>query len=184
MAASTGDARPLHVAADDDTRNAVIAYSGRLLAETREEIGRADQKASILLSAAGVGMALLAGQLTAHWSPTHLAPIIQWLWWLGAAALVTAIACLAAAVMPRIGHRGDPSTVTYFGHVVKLTDRQRLVEHLTRSAATPLDRTVDQLMLLSRIAFRKYQCTQMALWLLAGGTVSMVMSVVVSALLQ
>jgi Family of unknown function (DUF5706) len=183
MSASTGDPSPLH-GTDEGNASAVIAYTERLLTETREEIGRADHKASILLSTTGVGAAILVGLLTGHWSPTHLAVAIQWLWWLGAVALVAAITFLAAAVIPRIGHGGDPSIVTYFGHVVRLTDRQRLVEHLTRSATNPLDRAVDQLVVLSRIAFRKYRCTQMAMWLIAGAATSMVASVVVSDLLH
>jgi hypothetical protein len=184
MNASTGDHPPLQLADHGDPEHLVLAYTERLLAETRDEIGRADQKASILLSVTGVGVVVLVGLLTGQWSPTELAAAIQWLWWLGGVGLVTAITLLAAAVMPRIGHRGDPSTVTFFGHVVRLTDRQRLVEHLTRSAATPLDRAVDQLVLLSRIVIRKYRYTQIAMWLLAGATVTMVTSVVASAALQ
>lgn len=160
--------------AEDASDYATISYVDRLLTETREEIGRADQKAAILLAATGVAVTVLVGLLAGRWSPAHLPAGIQWLWWLGVLALAAAIVFLAAAVMPRISHRGDPSTVTYFGHVVRLTDRSRLIEHLRRSAANPLDRAVDQLVLLSRIAFRKYRCTQVAMWLLGSAAVAMV----------
>ncbi len=175
---------PVHVVRDEDVSNSVIIYTNRLLAETREEIGRADQKASILLSSTGVGVALLFGLLTGDWSPAELAVAVQWLWWLGAIAMAAAITLLASAVMPRIRHPGDPSTVTFFGHVVRLNDRSRLIEHLTRSAAMPLDRAVDQLVMLSGIAFQKYRRTQLAIWLLAGAALSTCASVGVSALLR
>ena len=161
----------------------VIAYTNRLLSETREEIGRADTKASMLLSGVGVGVTLLIGLLTGHWSPTRLAAGVQWLWWVGAAALILGVVLLGAAVIPRTRHDGDPSTVTYFGHVVRLTDRPRLVQHLRRSAATPLDRSVDQLVMLSRIAQRKFRCTQLAMLLLAGAAVSMAAAVVVNTMI-
>ena len=41
----------------------VVAYTNRLLAETPEEIGRADQKASVLLGAVGVAVMPRIGQL-------------------------------------------------------------------------------------------------------------------------
>lgn len=179
LAEVAGDVDEL-VATDED----VVAYTDRLLTETREEITRADQKASTLLTAVGVAVTLLIGLLTGHWSPTRLHAGIAWLWWLGAVALVVAIVALGSAVMPRIGHKGDPSTVTFFGHVNQLTDRARLKEHLRRSAADPLERGLDQLVVLSRIAQRKYRCTQVAMWCLAATAVTMTAAVVINVKLH
>lgn len=169
---------------DGDQSSQATAYTERLLAETREEIGRADHKASVLLSATAVAVIVLAGLLTGNWSPLEIAAAIQWLWWIGAVMLVAAISFLGSAVMPRMRHDGDPSTVAYFGHVLRLTDRRRLVEHLHRSAAKPLDRAVDQLVVLSHIAHRKYRCVQVAIWLLAGSATFMTVSVVLNAVIK
>jgi hypothetical protein len=69
-----------------------------LLNDTREELGRADGKASILLSAVGVVVSvLLAGAISRDWNPTQLASC-EWLWWLGTLSGTAAIGALGAAV--------------------------------------------------------------------------------------
>ncbi len=138
-----------------------------------------------MLSATGVGVAaLLAGLIAGQWAPTALAKPIQWLWWLGAAALAAAICSMAVAVMPRIGHSGDPLTVTYFGHVNRVKDRGTLLEHLVTASAAPLARAVDQLRVLSRTVHVKYRCTQVAILLLGVTATTMLAAVFINHLIS
>jgi hypothetical protein len=72
--------------AEDDTggsdTNAVRSeLPEALLEESREELGRADGKASILFAASGVVVSvLLAGAIARKWDPTELG-WFQLLWW-------------------------------------------------------------------------------------------------------
>ncbi len=76
-----------------------------LLKDTREELGRADGKAAMLMSASGVVVSvLLAGAIAGKWDPTELGHW-QWLWWPGAAAGAIGIVAFAAAVWPRDVHK-------------------------------------------------------------------------------
>ena len=95
---------------------AASKVGGAILAETRAEIDRADQKASILLAGVGVAIgAILAGLIPAHWSPSDLGSPWQWIWWLGVAATAVGIVFLLAAVYPRIGGKPVSKQLNYFG---------------------------------------------------------------------
>lgn len=57
-----------------------------LLAESREELTRADGKASLLLAALGIGLsAILGAVLAGNWAPFVLASPWEAIWWTGAA---------------------------------------------------------------------------------------------------
>jgi hypothetical protein len=52
-------------------RDEIESYAAQLLAETREEVARADSKAEILFAAFGIVVAaVLGGLVTRGWSPT------------------------------------------------------------------------------------------------------------------
>ncbi|AWS46291.1 Pycsar system effector family protein [Streptosporangium sp. 'caverna'] len=73
-----------------------------LLAEARAEIGRADQKAAILLAAIGVAAgAVIGGSLGGRWGPGSIPDAVEWLWWAGVGLCSLAVLCLGRAIYPR-----------------------------------------------------------------------------------
>ena len=57
-----------------------------MLAEARAEVNAADQKASLVLAALGVGFgAVVGGLLARDWEPSDLTGFGEVLWWIGAA---------------------------------------------------------------------------------------------------
>jgi Family of unknown function (DUF5706) len=155
------DKRP----ADDAT----LLYATSLLSGVREEIGRADAKASILLAASGVAAgALVAGLIAGAWTPLKLQAAIQWVWWLGVVESAIGICCLALAVYPREekNDSGATWTVTYYGDVLAYRTTAQLVAALNRSAGTNLDRIADQLRHVSWIVNHKYRLIRWGIRLL------------------
>jgi hypothetical protein len=145
---------------DDSSDQATLIYAASLLRDAREEIDRADAKASILLAASGVAAgALLAGLIAGTWSPTKLQSAIQWAWWLGAVETAVGIGCLALAVYPRErkNDSGIPWTVVYYGDVLDYPTTAELVAALNRSAETNIERIADQLRHVSWIVNHKYR---------------------------
>jgi hypothetical protein len=164
-------------------------YKDSLLRETREELGKADAKASILLAASGIGAtALLTVGSTATWYPGHLkhspAPLFAWL----AVGLgLAGIFFVGLAVKPRLNpspRRGQPPH--YFGDVdeyyPKWWQRKCRDELMTRgreeydkaiasaSGGEYEKRLDEQIWVLSHIASRKYRLVSagMRLFALAG----------------
>jgi len=137
-----------------------LLYATSLLSNAREEIDRADAKASILLAASGVASgALLAGLIAGSWTPLRLQAAVQWAWWLGLAESAIAICCLALAVYPRERKRdpGIAGTVAYYGDVLAYPTNVQLVAALHRSAEANIDRIADQLRNISSIVSHKYR---------------------------
>jgi hypothetical protein len=161
----------------------VIEYSRSLLAETREELVRADNKASILLAASGVAFgALLAAILSGDWSPTELNVRIQWLWWIGTALGAGALYFLGSAVYPRIHAHGErPSIIAYYGDVVAARDKSRVEELLEEAAKDQKQRLFDQVIQISRTVQRKYVAIRRAMWALGSGTAAGLLSVLLNA---
>jgi hypothetical protein len=167
--------------------DATLLYATSLLGSAREEIDRADAKASILLAATGVVTgALLAGLIAGTWTPLKLPTAAQWLWWLGAAEAAMGICCLAWVVYPRGPKRGCnfPWAVSYYGDVLAFPVTSQLVTALHRSAETNIERVADQLRHISRIADRKYRLIRwgMRLLFLAVLTISATMLIKLKAL--
>ena len=139
---------------------AMLLYATSLLSGVREEIDRADAKASILLAASGVAAgALVAGLTAGTWTPLRLQTAIQWVWWLGVAESAIGIGCLALAVYPRERENdsGAPPAVLYYGDVLAYRTTAHLVAALNRSAETTIERTADQLRQVSWIVDQKYR---------------------------
>ncbi|MFI5999698.1 Pycsar system effector family protein [Streptomyces sp. NPDC051366] len=125
----------------------------RLLASVREEIARADAKASILLSGAVALPALLvsAGQARLGSGPAAAA---------GAAAWLAGIAMLALVILPRTGHgRGrsggaaDPSVATLRSG----TDSPGLTAAVVAAGADPGRWMLEQCRVLGTILAVKYR---------------------------
>jgi hypothetical protein len=146
-----------------------VELAKQLLAETREELSRADGKASILFAAATVvAGAIVTGIVAGSWSPTALHPFPQLLWWLGSALVAVGMWFLGSAVYPRVRDTPQRGRVTYFMDVIAHDDAS-LCDALIDQARDPLARTVHQLRALSPMVRQKYRDIAAALRLLAIG---------------
>ncbi|GII78463.1 hypothetical protein Sru01_34450 [Sphaerisporangium rufum] len=164
---------------------AALAHAVRLLAETREEVGRADAKAQVLLGVAGVGLGAVAGGLIAQsWSPFALADQVEWLWWAGLAAALASLGCLSGAVYPRRGRPGGgaASAIGYYGDALRFGSPQALAAALAAPAGSELHRACDQLLRVSHIVARKFRLIRWGFWLLVAGVVAGVGAVVLDRL--
>ncbi|MBB6344197.1 hypothetical protein FHU36_000706 [Nonomuraea muscovyensis] len=153
-------------AAAEDQDVLARAHGARMFAEAREELNRADMKAQVLLGIAGVGIGAVAGGLLAgNWSPVRLHPGLQWLWWVGAACALGALACLAGAVYPRLTKRA--LGLAYFGDVRRYRSAREIAEALHRHGEDDdLTRLAEQIQAVSVIVGRKYRLIRWGFWLL------------------
>jgi hypothetical protein len=152
-----------------------------LLAESREELTRADGKASLLLAALGIGIsAILAAILAGDWTPFKLAEPYQALWWVGSAFAGASFACLCAAVYPRVKHGSASKGVTYFGDVAALETVDELRAALKRSEADPAERSVTQLHVIARLVDTKYRFIRWSLGAL-GFAIAFTLAAVIAA---
>ena len=135
-----------------------------LLVESREELTRADGKASLLLAALGVGLsAILAAILAGDWSPFSLPEPYQAIWWAGAFCAGVSLISLGLAVWPKISHRTISRGVTYFGDIARYKTAAELRSALKRTETDPVERTVTQLHVIARRAVEKYESIRMGL---------------------
>lgn len=161
-----------------------IQYVADLLSETREELKRADSKASLIFAAVGVVLGtLVSAAVSVRWSPLRLAPGAQWLWWLGVAAAVYGMLSIAASVhpnsRPRVLSAGPP---TYFGEVAAYPSIEQFLR-AARQVTSPLDRMAVQAFVLSRVVRRKYVLLRYGMWALLAGAVACTAAIAVSGLL-
>ncbi|MFD7307284.1 Pycsar system effector family protein [Promicromonospora sp. NPDC059942] len=137
-----------------------------MLAEARQEVVIADQKASVTTAVLGIGFgALGSGLIAGDWTPAGLVGFERLLWWVGAAFAVLAIIVAGAALWPRYTTVDSSRGVFYWGHVATF---ENLVDLATALDATPLDpqsRTRHQLWRLSLIVARKYNRIRLAMGL-------------------
>jgi len=134
---------------------------GQMLQEARSDVQAADQKASILLAAAGIGIgALLGGLLSGEWNPALLGCAASVLWWYGATSLAIAVVSAGAAVWPRIGRGRLEDPVYYWGQVATYPNLEILNAALDVFPPDPVSRTRHQLFNLSKIVSRKYRLIQ------------------------
>lgn len=137
-----------------------------LLSEARDELVRADNKASILLAILGVALsAVVAGVMTVSWSPGKLAVPWSVMWAIGAAAVLVSVASLVAAVYPRTERgRDDEPGIYYFRDVTRIRTRDQLQSRIEATTPNPLGRLVDQLWAVSGVVNRKYTLIRVAIW--------------------
>ncbi|MGW2423645.1 Pycsar system effector family protein [Streptomyces sp. NPDC001709] len=134
--------------------------SERLLTELREEIARADTKASVLVAAlgmtAGVFTGLVAGK---NWSPGRLSAPGTGLWWAGATALALSLVALLFAVLPRFrsGTWAEGRPLCYFGDIQQAVRQGRLAEALADTDRDPTAAVLAALAEKSRIAASKHR---------------------------
>lgn len=137
----------------------------RILADLRDEITRADAKATVLVAVLGMTAgalgALRADRDWGHSPPSTAAAL---LWWLGALSLIVALFALLLAVVPRYRRSrweaGQP--LTYFGDVRRAALVGELDTALSATGRAPAEALLVALAETSRIAARKH------LWVRAG----------------
>lgn len=135
-----------------------------LLQETRDELTKADSKASILLATAGVAASIVVGTTaSANRILTERPGWAVVLWWLGISIGLIGIAAIASAIAPRAGHGEHRSAVRYFGHAALFSSPDELLQALRANEDQQLERAVDQLWVNSRLVVRKYRRIRFAL---------------------
>lgn len=166
---------------DGDNPAPHLELASIILREAREELARADGKASILLAAIGVVIGvIMAAVLEGSWHPTHLDDNIEWLWWLGTVSGSVGTFALGIAVFPRTKYRSKrrPGIVAYFGDVVGLC-RHQLKEGLIVTAQDPDAATLDQVEAVASVVDKKYRSIQIGMLCIGGAVVCWLVSVLI-----
>lgn len=136
-------------------RDTVLAYAAE---ETRQELARADHKATSLLTVSGVGVSAAAAVLPQVPLPTAALALAG----AGLAALLAAVVVALIALRPR-GRPGHARTRLAWPHFATQPP-DRIRDQLTR--LSPADYHAGRLTELSLIAARKYRAVQRATALL------------------
>ncbi|MHB8243029.1 MAG: Pycsar system effector family protein [Solirubrobacteraceae bacterium] len=149
--------------------DAIENYAAKLLAETREEVVRADTKAEILFAAFGVVVAaVLAGLIAGDWSPEDLGRVATVIFWMGSGCASASFLALGYALWPRIRHEEADGSASYYAHVHMYEDLNALRTALKQGAESG-GRTVEQLKVVSDIAWSKYVGIRLAMALYGFG---------------
>jgi hypothetical protein len=150
---------------DDESKT----YAAQLLAETREEVVRADTKAAILFTTFGIAVAaVLAGLIAGDWSPKDLDRGATVVFWVGSSSAFLSFLALGSALWPCIRHKKADHPASYYLQIHKYDDLDALRTALKRGAESG-DRTVEQLKVISDIAWRKYVGIRVAMLLYGFG---------------
>jgi MFS family permease len=158
---------------NDDQFNVISSLPqlrvGALHRETREELAKADAKATTLTSIVGLILgALLAGAIAGDFSPQQFSNRVEWLFWTGVGLALAAEIALCSAIFPRIESMESREALLYFGHVAQFETRERFRSALL-NADTEFERLTDQVYVLSKTVVRKYGLIRLGLFLLAAG---------------
>lgn len=149
----------------EDERTLIVAE--HLLGNNREEIARADGKASNLVIGALAIAALAVGSASTHIATASVPG--RWLVSVGVATWTVAIIILAVALFPRVGTHDDTGAATYFGDVRRASDLSGLRKNIEQAANNRLSWLLVQVSDTSRIVVTKYRYIRLALCLLALG---------------
>ncbi|GAA1995807.1 Pycsar system effector family protein [Microbacterium ulmi] len=144
------------------------ALAADMLAEVREEIDRADQKASLLIGSLGIAFSIvLSGVLSGSWSPASLGPAATVLWSVCAVAAAGSVLAAALAVWPRLSRAPGSGAITYWGQIRQFASPEEVGEALLERGLQPPERTYQQLLVLSALVQRKYRAIRSSM-VLAG----------------
>jgi hypothetical protein len=125
----------------------------RLLITVREDLGRADSKAAVLLSGALALPAFLIGR---HGSPDWRGPADAMLVVAGVLWMI-AVAALVRALMPRTGTVRSEGAVTFFGDLLAPYDLARLSTEIVEAGRDPARWLLIQAVDVSSILSAKYR---------------------------
>jgi len=143
----------------------------RLSLGCREELGRADGKASLLIGVTIGGLGLFSPRI---FSPGQAGAMACWtatLGYVGVAVWCVALIAFTSAVFPRLKAEESGEHGPYFGHIARLKSFEMLHGYVRSVAAAPLETALTHTWDLSRIVVRKYRYIQLGVWLLAVGAV-------------
>jgi MFS family permease len=147
----------------------IKTYAAELLMETREEIVRADTKAAILFTAFGIAVAaVLAGLIAGNWSPKDLDRGATVVFWVGSGSAFVSFLALGYALWPRIKHEKAEHPASYYLQIHKYDDLNALRTALKQGAESG-DRPVEQLKVMSDIAWSKFMGIRLAMLLYGFG---------------
>ncbi|WP_136709318.1 Pycsar system effector family protein [Agromyces sp. H66] len=156
------------------------AVAKAMLAESRAEVVQADQKASMLLAALGIGFGLvLSGQLAGDWDPSRLSVAGESAWWVGAAFAAASVVVAAAAVWPRYHADDLESGIAYWGHAASFDSAEEFKRAFTSRAMSSSDRINHQLWHLARLVNKKYSLVRWAMRLAAAAAAAIAVAVLV-----
>lgn len=147
----------------------------RLLLTVREDLGRADVKASILLSGAVAVPALVLGRGT----PSDLSGIALGLLAAGGALWAAGTLLLLAVVLPRTGTVRSVPGPTYYADGLPTTDLEALRRATAEAGADRLSWLLTQFRDVSVILAAKYRWLRRSMALLGAGLLLAFLSVAV-----
>ncbi|MER5275255.1 Pycsar system effector family protein [Streptomyces sp. NPDC002809] len=135
----------------------------RLLDTVREDLGRADSKAAVLLSGALALPAFLIGRHGApDWrGPADTALVVSGGLW------IIAVTALVRALMPRTGTVRSQRGVTYFGDLLAPYDLARLSAEVSEAGRDPARWLLIQAVDVSSILAAKYRAIRWGVGALA-----------------
>lgn len=148
--------------------------------ETREELDKADGKATTLTSIVGLILGIfLAGAVAGGFSPKRFSYSLDWLFWIGLGLALAAETALCAAIFPRIKPRTPKELLRYFVHVAEFKTKESFRSALPH-VDTEYDRLADQVYDLSRVVVRKYSLIRLGIFTLAAGALCCMASVLLN----
>ncbi|PBC85752.1 hypothetical protein SAMN05428945_6795 [Streptomyces sp. 2224.1] len=135
----------------------------RLLLTVREDLGRADSKAAVLLSGALALPAFLIGRHgTPEWhGPADITLVVAGVLW------AVAVTALVRVLMPRTTTLRSGSGVTFFGDLLAPHDLARLSAELAEAARDPAGWLLVQAVDVSSILAAKYRAIRWGVGALA-----------------
>lgn len=144
-------------------------YVRRLLDETREEVVRADTKASIVLAGAGIVVGiLLTGFVTGDVSLAGERWYVGFLVWVAGFTLVGGVVLVGLAVYPRTGG-ADRGHGRWFAEIEQYGDDETALAAAVQGDANDGGRDLHQARVLAGIVGRKYRLTKAGMWSLGVG---------------
>ena len=163
--------------ADASDLDDVVRVAEALLAQSREELRRADSKALQGLAVVAALAVLWSAPLAEGiWRPGLVGWSSQLGWWLGWALWCSAAGSFGAAAFPWLSSARTESVV-YFGDVSRLAGNlRRLSAALSETASTYVEGLLAELAWTSRTAMRKYQLVRVGFAAIALATVVMLLA--------
>lgn len=138
------------------------------LSETREEISRADNKASILLAGAGVALGtVVAGLIAGDVSVRSMPALVLMLAGVATVAALAGLAHAGAAIWPHCG-KAEPGRARYFTEVAAYGTPEDLAEAIERDHIEG-DRLLHQVHGLSQRVLWKYDHLRRGMTYVAAG---------------
>jgi len=158
------------------------SYILRLLDECREEIRVSDSKASIIFAAVATATALLANLLLDSGKELRTnGTAVTVLSLIAVGTLVVSMVLLGLAVIPRVG-QPEAGKARYFGEQAQFESHHALLAAVTADAELATERHAQQLLVMSRIARRKYIHLRRAMLSVAAAGAVMIVAMVASAI--